>query len=101
MQTTILRMLVLGICSASANAQVITTVVGTDWTFPPTPIPALDAPFGSLGGVAVDPSGNVYLTDAANARVFRITPPRVVTIVAGNGRIGFFGDGGQCRSGAR
>jgi hypothetical protein len=41
-----------------AHAQVITTVAGTDFTFPPTPLAAMNAPTGIISGVAIDASGN-------------------------------------------
>ena len=76
-----------------ANAQVITTVAGTDFTFPHTPIPAINAPTGSIFSVAVDASGSVFFSDYGNNRLFKADPKGAVTVVAGNGAYGPVGDG--------
>ena len=49
---------------------------------------ALDTP----AGVAVDGSGNVYIADAGNARVRRVSPAGTITTVAGGGTMGYLGD---------
>ena len=73
---------------------VVTTVAGTDFTFPNTPIRAINAPLGSSNGVASDSKGNVYVADRANSQVVRISPDGSLIVVAGNGVAGFSGDGG-------
>src|ERR1035441_4371617 len=90
--------LTLGICAAPVYGQVITTVAGTDWFFPTSSLPALSAPLGQPGAVAVDAQGNVYAPDWYNDIVVRISPSGVLTVVAGNGRPGFSGDGGPATS---
>ena len=45
-------------------------------------------------GVAVDGAGNVYIADAGQHRVRRVTPAGVISTVAGTGQPGFAGDGG-------
>ncbi len=90
----------LGVClwCAGLPAQIITTVAGTDFVFPSTPLPALNAPLGNIPGVAVDAQGNVYAADSENNIVVRISPNGVLTVVAGNGIAGFSGDGGPAIS---
>src|SRR5438128_6474412 len=44
-------------------------------------------------GVAVDAKGNVYIADAGQHRVRRVTPAGVISTVAGTGRAGAAGDG--------
>ena len=48
-------------------------------------------------GVATDASGNVYIADSANCRVRRIDSSGIITTYAGDGNLGFTGDGGQAR----
>jgi sugar lactone lactonase YvrE len=51
----------------------------------------LDAPFG----VAVDPTGNLYIADTHNNRIRKVAAGSgIITTVAGNGSYGFSGDGG-------
>jgi uncharacterized protein (TIGR03437 family) len=45
-------------------------------------------------GLAADASGNVYVADASDHRVRRISPGGVIQTVAGTGIPGFSGDGG-------
>jgi sugar lactone lactonase YvrE len=40
------------------------------------------------GGLAVDSSGNMYLTDAANHRIVKFTAAGAVSVFAGNGKAG-------------
>jgi PKD repeat protein len=49
-------------------------------------------------GVAVDPAGNVYIADFSNYRVRKVTPDGRIGSIAGNGILGFSGDGGQALS---
>src|SRR5215472_4261747 len=83
-----------------AFGQVTTTVAGTNFTFPNTPIPALNAPTGYLYGVAVDSAGNVYMADGINNIVFKLAPNGLLTAFAGNGTLGFSGDGGPATNAA-
>jgi uncharacterized protein (TIGR03437 family) len=46
-------------------------------------------------GLAVDSSGNVYISDVDNHRVRRVSPSGMISTVAGNGATGDSGDGGQ------
>ena len=80
-------------------AQIITTIAGTEFTFPARPIPAVSAPFGTVTGIAFDGKGNLYVADPDNSIVARIAPDGTLTVVAGNGKQGYSGDGGPATAG--
>jgi sugar lactone lactonase YvrE len=56
--------------------------------------PATAATLRFPAGVAVDASGNVYISDQGNARIRQVNTAGVITTVAGNGIEGMSGDGG-------
>jgi uncharacterized protein (TIGR03437 family) len=60
--------------------------------------PATNAQLANPLGVAVDASGNLFIADTNNSRIRRISPSGIITTVAGNGIIGFSGDGGPATS---
>src|SRR5579864_7815874 len=78
--------------------RVITTVAGTDFVFPSGSLPAISAPLGPTGGVAIDKSGNVYFSDQGNQRVMKVDSNGMLTVIAGNGFNSFSGDGGPATS---
>ncbi len=45
-------------------------------------------------GVAVDGIGNVYITEAGNHRIRKVNSAGIITTIAGNGTLGYTGDGG-------
>src|SRR5438876_166779 len=45
-------------------------------------------------GVAVDGAGNLFIADASNNRIRKVSASGIITTVAGNGSQGFSGDGG-------
>ena len=56
--------------------------------------PALNAEFDLVAGVALDSAGNLYIADMANARIRKVAATGIITTVAGNGVVGYGGDGG-------
>ena len=62
--------------------------------------PATDAQLDFVNGLAVDATGNVYMTDMNQARVRMVDPSGTITTVAGTGIGGWSGDGGPA-TGAR
>src|SRR5262249_52678102 len=46
-------------------------------------------------GLAVDGNGNLFIADSYNNRVRKVGPDGVITTIAGNGAMGFSGDGGS------
>lgn len=61
---------------------------------------AVGAELGTPLAVAIDAANNVYIADADNNRVRKVTPGGVITTFAGNGSGGFSGDGGQATNAA-
>jgi uncharacterized protein (TIGR03437 family) len=49
-------------------------------------------------GMVVDSAGNLYIADAANARVRKVSPAGIITTIAGTGQPGFSGDNGPAGS---
>jgi len=77
--------------AAVAQQYVISTVAGG--APPPSPSTALNASIGSPSGIAVDQSENIYFTSLNNC-IFKLAPSGSLTLLAGNARLGYFGDGG-------
>jgi trimeric autotransporter adhesin len=76
--------------AAFAQEYSISTVAGG--APPSTPAPAASTAIGTVRRVTTDASGNVYFS-SGNA-VFKISSGGTLTVVAGNSRPGFSGDGG-------
>lgn len=57
--------------------------------------PAGRAQLNEPRGLALDPTGSLYIADAANHCVRQVTPEGMITTVAGTGTPGFSGDGGR------
>ncbi len=55
---------------------------------------AINAELKYPGGMVADTSGNIFFSDDANFRVRVITPNGIINTVAGDGQVGFAGDGG-------
>ena len=98
MNSTLRPLAVALLMAYCAQAQVITTVAGTSFTFPSAPLLARNAPLGYVKGAAVDASGNVYAADSDNNIILRFVPGGQMTVVAGNGIGGFSGDEGPATS---
>jgi hypothetical protein len=60
--------------------------------------PAAQAQLNRPSGVAVDAAGNIYIADAGNNRIRKVTPNGGISTVAGTGPQGFSGDGGPAIS---
>lgn len=55
--------------------------------------PATAASFSLPTAIKVDASGAIYVSDAANHRIRKISPTGTITTIAGSGVAGFTGDG--------
>ncbi len=85
----------LGMPPRAVSQGVITTIAGTDLTYPGSSFSALSASFGELSGVAVSPSSEVYFASVSRSLVLKFNPQHnSVVVVAGIGIEGYSGDGG-------
>lgn len=66
----------------AAWAQNITTVAG-------------NSSWGLVYNVKLDAAGNMYVADQTKHQVYKVDPRGTVTVIAGTGRAGYSGDGGQ------
>jgi DNA-binding beta-propeller fold protein YncE len=60
---------------------------------------ATSASLWNPSGLAVDAAGNLYIADASNNRIRKVSPSGIITTVAGGGT-GYFSDGGPATSGS-
>jgi uncharacterized protein (TIGR03437 family) len=81
-----------GAAAGTASVYRLETVAGT--SDPGDGGPATQAQLGAIQGLAVDRSGNVYLSDTDNHRIRKVTPQGVISTLAGTGAAGYNGDGG-------
>jgi uncharacterized protein YjiK len=63
----------------------LSVFAGTGTAGLPTPGPATSSNLGTLNGIAVDSTGNVFITDSTNNLIDKITPAGALTVVAGTG----------------
>jgi uncharacterized protein (TIGR03437 family) len=75
-----------------ADSYTINTVAGSGWDGDGGTATA--AILQQAEGIKIDLSGNLYIADAGDHRVRKITPSGVITTLAGTGVAGFSGDGG-------
>ena len=82
--------------AAAVPVYTIKTVAGTD--FVGDGGAATAAILSQPEGVAIDAAGNIYVADADDNRVRKITPDGLIQTIAGTGHAGFSGDGGPAAS---
>ena len=79
-----------------ATSGIITTVAGTGVAgYGGDGAAATAATLNNPVGVAVDGMGNVYIADALNHCIRKVSTSGIITTVAGTGTAGFSGDGGS------
>jgi uncharacterized protein (TIGR03437 family) len=98
-RTTALVLALCGLCafpapaaSVSGAVYQLSTVAGSDMVGDGGT--ALAAQLDQPEGLVVDSAGNLYIADAANDRVRKVSPTGIITTIAGNGHPGFSGDNG-------
>jgi len=62
--------------------------------------PATGASLNGPWGVVMDTAGNLHVADTNNNRIRKVSPSGIISTVAGNGTLGFSGDGGSATSAA-
>ena len=79
------------------RAQTITTIAGTPTVFGFSGAggAATSAKMNYTFSVVVDKGGNVYTSDEFNDVIWKINTAGVISLFAGNGVLGYTGDGGQ------
>jgi sugar lactone lactonase YvrE len=70
---------------------------GSTTTFTGDGGPATSAGFSGIYGIAIDSANNIYICDAYNNRIRKVTPDGIVQTIAGGGK-GFAGDNGPASS---
>jgi uncharacterized protein YjiK len=80
-------------------ADIITTIAGTGTAgYSGDGGSATSARLYYPAGITLDDSGNLYIADDWNQRIRKVDTSGFITTVAGNGSIGYSGDGGQATS---
>ena len=79
-----------------AQSYTITTVAGTNRVLDGSPATAV--PLRDPRSVAFDSAGNLYIADAGDNRVRRVSSQGTISTYAGTGAPGFAGDGGKATS---
>jgi hypothetical protein len=77
------------------NLGVITTVAGNGTSgYGTDGVPATSTSVNAVWHITTDWAGNLYIADHDNSRVRKVNTSGIITTVAGDGTLGFGGDGG-------
>ena len=92
---TYILILALGsLISLNSNAQIINTIAGTGVAaYNGDGIAAVNAQLNTPVMITTDAAGNLYIADALNYRIRKITTSGLISTIAGTGVAGFSGDG--------
>lgn len=90
------RSILLSAADTTPTAYTIQTAAGSDAVGDGGP--AVNALLSQAEGVAVDSRGAIYVADALDNRVRKVTPDGVIHTLAGTGIAGFSGDGGPANA---
>ncbi|MDQ2946056.1 MAG: hypothetical protein M3Y27_08965, partial [Acidobacteriota bacterium] len=88
-------LLATGLCWSQG---VITTLAGTDFTFAGEGKAAATVPLGPVFGMALSPTGEIFVSAPTHSLILRIGTDGLVKVVAGNGIRGFSGEGANATS---
>ncbi len=99
MKTLLLVLASILILNQDLHSQIINTIAGNGSpAFTGDGGLAINAQLNRPNQIAIDQFGNMFIADDFNHAVRKITPTGTITTVAGNGTMGFSGDGGQATS---
>ena len=77
---------------------IITTVAGVGLSsYNPGPGPAVEVALDRPSGLAVDRTGNLYIADSYYNHIRRVDAGGTISIIGGDGRNGYSGDGGPAK----
>lgn len=81
--------------SSNITAQIITTIAGDgDAGYSGDGAAATAAELNHPINITFDHSGNLFIADQNNHAIRKVTPSGIISVVAGNGSLGFTGDNG-------
>jgi RHS repeat-associated protein len=84
-----------GTIIATSSSAIISTVAGNGGVgYGGDGGPAVQGMLGQPYAAAVDASGNIFIADTINSRIRKVDTGGIITTVAGNGSLGYSGDGG-------
>jgi sugar lactone lactonase YvrE len=84
----------------SADAQTITTIAGGGPTSVAPGVSSTTSSVGATAAVKKDSLGNTYIVDNAFGHVYKVDSTGKLTLFAGNGTVGFSGEGGLATAAA-
>ena len=85
--------------ATNAPSQIITTFAGNGTVGGSgNGGPAISAQLFDVQTVCIDNSGNIYIADYGNHVIRKVNTSGIISIFAGNGALGYFGDGGPATS---
>jgi len=97
--TTASMIVIILVTPAHHDGPIITTVAGNhSWGYSGDGGPATSASLFLPSGLAFDKDGNLFIADMQNHAVRKVTPGGTITTAAGNGTVGYSGDGGLATS---
>src|SRR5271155_2675582 len=66
----------------------------------PNNLAALSVSIGYPGSIALDATGNTFIADSYSSHILKVDTTGTLTVAAGNGTVGYTGDGGPATSAA-
>ncbi len=91
--------LILCFATTALRAQMITSYAGSGfYGATATGTTATGVRFQNIGGIVTDATGNLYIIDHNQYKIFKVNPAGIISVFAGNGSLAYSGDGGPAIS---